>query len=285
VTVEAQPAETGPICRLTDLSARRVLIVEDNEVNQVVAMGMLNALGLSADLATNGKEALAAFEKSGYDLVFMDCQMPVMDGYEATRLIRGKEGTKQRVTIVGLTANAMKDERAKLLDCGMDDYLAKPYTVAQMRTMLSTWLVGEDGPVESIPTADGTSPDGDSATGEHELDDVDRSMLAQISRLKGGVLSVAIETYLATSTSNLGKIRAALAANDGKAVAFTAHGLKSSSAMLVAHGLAAHCADLEALGNTAAIDEAAMKFETLEQVYLRVRKTLENEMLDDREAT
>jgi len=296
VTVEAQPAETGPICRLTDLSARRVLIVEDNEVNQVVAMGMLNALGLSADLATNGKEALAAFEKSGYDLVFMDCQMPVMDGYEATRLIRGKEahgherlrvrpGAKDRVTIVGLTANAMKDERAKLLDCGMDDYLAKPYTVAQMRTMLSTWLVGEDGPVESIPTADGTSPDGDSATGEHELDDVDRSMLAQISRLKGGVLSVAIETYLATSTSNLGKIRAALAANDGKAVAFTAHGLKSSSAMLGAHGLAAHCADLEALGNTAAIDEAAMKFETLEQVYLRVRKTLENEMLDDREAT
>jgi CheY-like chemotaxis protein len=277
--------ETGPVCRQRDLSGRRVLIVEDNEVNQMVAMEMFNALGLSADLAANGKEALAAFEKSGYDLVFMDCQMPVMDGYEATRLIREKEGTKQRVTIVGLTANAMKDERAKLLDCGMDDYLAKPYTVAQMRTMLSTWLVGEDGPVESIPAAGGTSPDGNSATGEHELDDVDRSMLAQISRLKEGVLSAAIETYLATSTTNLGKIRAAIVANDGELIAFTAHGLKSSSAMLGAYGLAAHCADLEALGKASAIDEAARKFETLEQVYLRVRKTLEKEILDDREAT
>jgi two-component system, sensor histidine kinase and response regulator len=109
--------------------------------------------------------------------------------------------------------------------------------------------------------------------------------LAQFSRLKRGVLSGVIEAYLATSTCSLDKIRAALAANDGKAVAFTAHSLKSGSAMLGAHGLAAHCADLEALGNTAAMGEAAMKFEALEQVYLRVRKTLEKEMLDDREAT
>jgi len=294
VPAETRPVEPGPVCCQRDLSGRRILIVEDNEVNQMVAMEMFKALGLSADLAANGKEALAAFEKSGYDLVFMDCQMPVMDGYEATRLIRVKEahgheglrvrpGAKDRVTIVGLTANAMKDERAKLLDCGMDDYLAKPYTVAQMRTMLSTWLVGEEGIVESIGTADGTSPDKDSATGENERDDVDRSMLAQISRLKGG--GRVIETYLDTATCNLDKIRAALAANDGKAVVFAAHSLKSSSAMLGAHGLAAHCADLEALGDTAAIDEAAMKFETLEQVYLRVRKTLEKEMLDDREAT
>jgi HPt (histidine-containing phosphotransfer) domain-containing protein len=179
----------------------------------------------------------------------------------------------------------MQDERAKLLDCGMDDYLAKPYTVAQMRAMLSTWLVGEEGIVESIGTVDGTAPDGDSATGGHAPDDVDRSMLAQISRLKRGVLSTVIEAYLDTSTCSLDEIRAALAANDGKAVAFTAHSLKSGSAMLGAYGLAEHCADLEELGNTAAMGEAAMKFEALELVYLRVRKTLEKEMLDDREAT
>jgi TMAO reductase system sensor TorS len=294
---EAAPsAETGPVCRQWDLSDRRVLVVEDNLVNQKVALGMLNVLGLSADLAANGKEALAALEKNGYDLVFMDCQMPVMDGYEATRLIREKEanghdglharpGGKGRMTIVGLTANAMKEERAKLLACGMDDHLAKPYTLEQLRTLLCTWLAEEDGPEEPIPVAPGASPEAAPGDGEQDPDDVDRSMLAQISRIKKGVLSTVIETYLATSVTGIDKMRAAIAANDGAGVAFTAHGLKSSSAMLGARRLAAHCAELEALGKAAALDDAAMKLEALERVYLRVRKTLEKEMLRDREAT
>ena len=289
---EARPAETGPVCRQWDLSGRRVLVVEDNPVNQKVALGMLNALGMSADLAANGKEAMAALANSGYDLVLMDCQMPVMDGYKATRLIREKEangheglharpGGKGRTTIVGITANAMKGERAKLLACGMDDCLAKPYTLAQMRTMLSTWLAGEDGQEESLPVADGPSPEGVFAAGEQELDDVDRSALDEISRLRKGALSAVIETYLATSVTSIDKMRAALAANDGAVVAFTAHGLKSSSAMLGAHRLAAHCDELETLGKAAALDDAVMKLEALEKVYLRVRNTLEKEMLND----
>ncbi|HEY6838692.1 MAG TPA: ATP-binding protein, partial [Geobacteraceae bacterium] len=287
---EGGGVESGVDDRPRDLSGRRILLVEDNPVNQKVALGMLDALGIPADLAENGEEALAALGKIGYDLVLMDCQMPVMDGYEATRLIREKEakgreglcpGAKGRLTIVGLTANAMRDERVNLLECGMDDYLAKPYTMAQMRTLLYTWLAG-DSPE---PFSDAPPQVAPPAAVDCEPHDVDRAVLAQISSLKKGALAMIIQTYIATSVANLDKMRVAIVANDSAGVAFTAHGLKSSSAMLGAHGLAAHCAELEALGKAATLADAAVKFAVVEEVFLRVRSTLEKEMHDDRAAT
>jgi len=120
-----------------------ILLVEDNKVNQMVANKMLSAMGLTVELAENGEKALAALAGTRYDLVLMDCQMPVLDGYEATRAFRGQEppGGK-RLPIIAMTANAMEGDRRKCLEAGMDDYLAKPVKKESLRKLLGQWLPG-----------------------------------------------------------------------------------------------------------------------------------------------
>ncbi len=122
-----------------DLSAR-ILLVEDNMVNQKVAKRMFEKLGCQIDVANNGLEAVAMIEADSYDIVFMDCQMPEMDGYEATRTIRRRTGANSHVPVVAMTANAMKGDREKCLDAGMDDYIAKPVSVAELRNVLKNWV-------------------------------------------------------------------------------------------------------------------------------------------------
>ncbi|HIJ89395.1 MAG: ATP-binding protein [Desulfobulbaceae bacterium] len=118
-----------------------ILLVEDNKVNQMVAGKMLAAMGLTVDLAENGEKALTALAEKRYDLVLMDCQMPVLDGYQATRSFRSREqqGAK-RLPIIAMTANAMEGDRQKCLEAGMDDYLAKPVKKELLRKLLGQWL-------------------------------------------------------------------------------------------------------------------------------------------------
>lgn len=122
--------------------AGRILVVEDNEMNRELTVSMLNSFGCSADTASNGREAFDAVCRKHYDLVLMDCQMPKMDGYEATRLIRKKEKENDatHIPIVALTAYATELDQGKCLAAGMDDYLAKPFRMEQLRTMLDRWL-------------------------------------------------------------------------------------------------------------------------------------------------
>lgn len=118
----------------------KILVVEDNKINQKVVLGLLGKFGLNADLAVNGLEAVAAVEKSAYDVVFMDCQMPEMDGYEATRAIRLSETDGRHQVIVAMTANAMKGDEEKCLAEGMDDYIAKPLKRDGLLLMLKRWI-------------------------------------------------------------------------------------------------------------------------------------------------
>ncbi len=119
-----------------------VLVVEDNEVNQQVATAMLNRMGCEVDVAGNGRDGLAALERTRYDLVFMDCHMPVMDGFKATAAIRASEGRRgrSRQPIVALTADALAGDAEKCLVAGMDDYLAKPFGLSELRAVLERWL-------------------------------------------------------------------------------------------------------------------------------------------------
>ena len=124
------------------LAGRRVLLVEDNFVNQLICQEMLVGLGLDAAIADNGREALRALEDNVYDLVLMDCQMPEMDGYEATRVIRAREQAQQqpRLPILALTAHAMVGDRERCLEAGMDDYVTKPFRYEDIKALLERWL-------------------------------------------------------------------------------------------------------------------------------------------------
>jgi PAS domain S-box-containing protein len=154
-TVEVvAPVVVAPVAAVVASSKleARILLAEDNLVNQKIALRLLEKAGLSADLAKNGKEAVDAVRKTNYDLILMDCQMPEMDGFEATAAIRKLEdATRRHTPIVALTANAMTGDRERCLDCGMDDYVSKPFDVKALQRLITQWLQPAVG--ETLPEA------------------------------------------------------------------------------------------------------------------------------------
>jgi CheY-like chemotaxis protein len=122
----------------------RVLVAEDNVINQKVAVRMLERLGLRADVAANGREAVRMFELLPYDLVFMDCQMPEMDGYEAAQEIRRREGSGPHVAIIAMTADAMAGCRERCLQAGMDDFVGKPVAMEALYEALQRWAPAKE---------------------------------------------------------------------------------------------------------------------------------------------
>jgi CheY-like chemotaxis protein len=147
-SVIATPPEAPPPALLVAAqpSTVRLLLVEDNFVNQRVAVYMLNKLGFPVEVANNGREALAKLSKTNYDLVLMDCQMPEMDGFEATRAIRDRSSAvlDHDVPVVAMTANAFPEDRSRALAAGMNDFLAKPVDRAMLAATLGKWLKRPD---------------------------------------------------------------------------------------------------------------------------------------------
>ena len=140
VTKQADQTEEVAIGEEQKLFSESILLVEDNEVNQKVALKMLSTFGLKVDVAVDGVQALKMCRQFSYQLIFMDLQMPNMDGYEATKAIRSEEGLNQDTPIIALTANAFYDVKNQCLKAGMNDFLAKPYKKALLRDLLASWL-------------------------------------------------------------------------------------------------------------------------------------------------
>ncbi|MDD5298260.1 MAG: response regulator [Rhodocyclaceae bacterium] len=244
--------------------AGRLLLVEDVQVNQMVARGMLNRLGLEPDIAADGKEALERLAEKKYDVVLMDVQMPEMDGFEATRRWRAIEEAAGpgHVAIIAMTAHAMGGDRERCLDVGMDDYIAKPIRFSDLREKLERWLPSAAAGGQVVAAAP------EAETDWNEV--LDRDAIAQLASAFDDapeVLTGLIRDYLADVPLRLSAMKAAWQANDPKALAFAAHALKSQSATLGAAALADLCRKLEQLGNEGRTDRAESLLEAAERAF------------------
>jgi PAS domain S-box-containing protein len=229
----------------------RVLVAEDNIVNQRVAVRMLEKLGCRADVAANGKEAVEMLSLLPYDLVFMDCQMPEMDGLEATEAIRrqeakppGESGGAQpggRTPICAMTANTMQGDREKCLEAGMDDYIGKPVKPQDLEAVLNRWVPATGGAPHQPPAPPPAA--------EAEPEVLDAGRLDRIRSLPGAgqadLLAELIDLFLHDAPGHLTALQEALSRDDGRAAQRAAHTLKGSAANLGATRLSATCRAIE----------------------------------------
>jgi CheY-like chemotaxis protein/HPt (histidine-containing phosphotransfer) domain-containing protein len=270
------PPAPSPV-RESGASALRglLLLVEDNPVNQEVAAAMLEDLGCTVLLASNGREALREIERERPDLVLMDCQMPEMDGFEATRSIRAGEACAggARLPIVALTANAMQSDRTRCLEAGMDDYLSKPFTREQLAEALERRLPGR-GAVEAAPAAPAPEPRPRPA---EVLDTAALDRIRALQRSDGpALLRKVIDLYLADSRELLDSLRLAASTADAPGLQRAAHTLKSSSANVGAMGLAERCKELETAARNGAIAGAGEIVHVIESEHRSVCAALED---------
>ncbi|MFQ5614037.1 MAG: response regulator, partial [Anaerolineae bacterium] len=252
----------------------RILLAEDNVVNQKVALNLLKRLGYRADVAGNGLEVLEALERQTYDVVLMDVQMPDMDGLEATQQILERWPGDERPRIIAMTANAMDGDRQKCLDVGMDDYISKPVRVEELVEALEKCPAGANGHAPpALPAnfeAPVASPPASSA--------VDLAVLGQVRDMIGDEFSDLIAIFLDDTPYVLATMKEALARNDVDALQRTAHTLKSSSATFGAMALSTLCFELESLCQAGSLDGAANRVAQIEAAYEGVKSALEVEI-------
>lgn len=265
----------GPVLRAEQKPCRfqaRILLVEDNPVNQDVAAAMLESAGCTVTMAVNGAEALDLMERRRFDLIFMDCQMPVMDGYTAARKIREREqemaGSGHRI-IIAITAHAMSEDREQCLAAGMDDYLAKPFTQDQMRTILERWIGRLKVPAaaDARGEAVGTLP-GEPVPPPPRFDPAILDSIRAFQRQeKQELLPRLVNSYRTSSPELMASIKSGIEAGNASAVSFAAHTLKSSSAILGMTALAEGCRKMESAGRAGDLSNAPALMEEVESEY------------------
>lgn len=276
VPYESVPVEPShPECR-TDVS---VLVAEDNPVNRETAAEMLAIVGYRVHTVCNGREAVEAVAGRAFDLVFMDCQMPVMDGFTATAAIRTRERDLglPRVPIVALTAHAIAGDRERCLAQDMDDYLSKPFRQQQLIAVVQRW-VSRSG---VIPLSQpGPTNQAASVAPPHESPDcLDERFLQDLCSLRRpgrpDIYVDMLSRYLDSSRQYIESMRQQLVARNATELFQTAHSLKSSSGMVGARVLVERLKELEVISTSGELSTASAAFARVEAEYARVRKAIE----------
>jgi signal transduction histidine kinase/CheY-like chemotaxis protein len=283
----------------SSIRSARVLLVEDNPVNLMVGQRLLSVLGVDCDSAHNGEVALLRMSASRYDMVLMDCQMPVVDGYTATRRWREAEdmaGDGNHLPIIAMTANAMAGDRQKCLDAGMDDYLAKPVTRAELERCLHRWwrprapdtrpamppavaamvqaaavaATAPESPIESVPVSkleEDAPPTAAAAV-------LDREVFDELRGVLGAELDKLIDLFLDDTPMLLARLEAAALAPDYNELREAAHSLKSSSANLGAMALSAAAKRVELGARMQTLDRPAVAVAVIATEFARARMAL-----------
>jgi CheY-like chemotaxis protein len=279
-----------PMDQACRVAGRSVLLVEDNPVNQEVANAMLARLGAIVVNAWNGQVALEELQKQPFDIVLMDCHMPELDGYEATRRFREWESREQRrrTPILALTANAMQGDKQKCLAAGMDAYLSKPFTVDHLRTALDALLPPFEAATD-VPSAAAVNPvhspagapQAPSTAASASAGPLDARALETIRQMQQpgapDLLEKIITLYLESSPQLMSALNGAIAANDAAAISRAAHALRSGSANVGAMALAEVCRALEAAGRSGDLTATADLGQQLAHEYARATAALADE--------
>jgi CheY-like chemotaxis protein len=258
-----------------------ILLVEDNLINQQVALGILQIQGYNVTVANHGREALDAHAQGAFDLILMDCHMPEMDGFEATREIRGRERASpgRHVPIIALTANAMAQDREACLNAGMDDHLSKPFSMLTLQEMLNRWTP-KTPQAESAASAPAPAAQAARAAA-NSTQVIDRQVLDQLGKVrtngKPELLTRVIKLYLVESPKLIQKLKQAAKAANAPEMASQAHSLKSSSANVGAKVLSRYCEDLEQSARRADTEEARRILAKVESEHGSVQAALKAE--------
>jgi CheY-like chemotaxis protein/HPt (histidine-containing phosphotransfer) domain-containing protein len=245
----------------------RILLAEDNVTNQKVALSIIGKLGYRADAVANGKEAVEALKMIPYDIVLMDCQMPEMDGYEATKEIRNLKSMRDsRVPIIAMTAHAMQGDREKCLAVGMDDYIAKPVRPQALSDMLEAWITKQ----EASPITEAIA-----CNVEPKPDVFDKTSL--LNRLMGdeALAEEILGEFMEDVPRKFVALKEALGNGDAAAVHHQAHTLKGASANVGASALEKIAYQVEVAGEAGDLTEAGMLVSQLEKQFEILRKTME----------
>jgi CheY-like chemotaxis protein/HPt (histidine-containing phosphotransfer) domain-containing protein len=245
----------------------RILIAEDNPVNQRVALYQLQKLGFLAEVVENGHEALDAMRKNPFDVIFMDCQMPELDGYAATRQLREIEMGKRHTWVIAMTANSLQGDREKCMAAGMDDYVSKPVKTEDLQAAIARFAGIRD---IQRDTAETGSPGA-----------VDLSAMSGLRELEGetgeAILGKLIDVFLDNTPKVLEQARAAVGRKSGPLLERAAHTLKGSCSNFGAERMRAACQDLESIARDGSLEKAAEALVVIEQEFSYVRHALERE--------
>ena len=265
---DAITAGSGPSHDGHRAAPLKILLAEDNPVNQEVALSMLQRYGHLVDVADNGKRAVDMWAAGRYDVVLMDVQMPVMDGYSATAVIREKEVAQERARtpIIAMTAHAMEGDRQKCLDAGMDDYLAKPVSSTALLTKVTEYGGGRtDAPPQTPREYAATEKDRFSVKGVvHSLG------------LNPENAATLVQKFIDNTLNNINNLREAIAAGDVDSAIRMAHSIKGSSLQIGAVAMGRAAEKIEALGKVGILsDESMEKLDTLVEEYNQVCRDLE----------
>ena len=265
----AQPLVTRHLLAEQRNGSRRVLIVEDNLVNQKVARGLVEKLGLLAEVASNGREALDMMVRSRYDLVLMDCQMPVMDGYEAATLLRKPDtGTLDpNVPVIAMTAHTMKGDREHCLQSGMDDYVSKPVKPSELAAAIERWLDRKHSAVRKEAAVPSRSRDDDG--GDFDLNEfLDRMMGDET------LADTVIAAFLEDTPKQMSAFKHALAADDAAAAQRIAHSIKGAAGNMACPRLHRAAESVERACREGRLDEARPLGDELSAAFARAESAI-----------